>query len=76
LPSITEILRALREEPTLEHAARRLGMPVERLRLYAAGLAGSGLAKIQGPSPGCDCSTCPLAGLCTLPFKRPQSGRP
>jgi len=64
LPSIKEVLEALRGEPTLEAAARRLGVSPERLRLYAAGLAANGLARAAAPPKACDCSGCPLRRLC------------
>jgi len=64
LPSLRKILEVLGEEPSLERAARRLGMPPERLRLYAAGLAANGLARVPKWRGTCDCGRCPLRRLC------------
>lgn len=63
-PSIREILRALREEGSIEGAARRLGVPRHRMRLYAYTLSGQGLLRLSGSGGACDCGSCPLRGLC------------
>lgn len=73
-PRIQEILEALRASPSLEAASKKLGMRPEALRLYAAGLAAHGLARLEEALPGdCDCSRCPLASLCGLPKARARA---
>ncbi|MCE4628449.1 MAG: hypothetical protein F7C34_04810 [Desulfurococcales archaeon] len=65
-PSIGEILAALREEGSIEGAARRLGVSRGRMRLYAYTLAGQGLLKLSRPKESCNCGSCPLRGLCGI----------
>ncbi len=77
-PSMKEIIEALRKAGTVEGAARLLGLPAYRVRLYATGLAASGVIGVVGfgEKAGCgDCSRCPLAGLCGYPRRR-QPERP
>jgi len=70
---IEKTLRALASAGSVEAASKKLGVPPWRVRLYAAGLAGNGLARIRRGEGKCDCSSCPLASLCGAPTRRRPS---